>query len=435
LADDGASQEHKSTRWVYHELVRLVFARRAARAALLAVAAAAALAATAASAGCSSGSARSNDGGGGGRGDGGGGGGGGGGKGGSSGGGGPARMFAQRLGRPGNFLIGMGNDLAQDHDEDGAYTLGTTLDLHYAYLVGLAGMGGWPDWNAGGTFVNILSDTADAHGVVPMYTLYSFAAQGEARTDVLAQTDFMRRWWDGTRLLYDRLAAFGKPAVVHVEPDFWGFVQQASDGDPGAVRVLVKMVPDCADLTDDLAGLGACTIRLGRKYAPQVAIGFHASAWGGAAADIAAFLNAVGARDADFVSIDPLDRDAGCFEARGPECTRNDGPWYWDETNATRPNFRDHLAFAKTVADATGRPILWWQVPFGVPSTTPGGTPGRYRDNRVRYLFAHIDEFVAAGFAGAAFGVGAGNQTYITTDGGQFRDAVTRYYANPVPLP
>jgi hypothetical protein len=47
------------------------------------------------------------------------------------------------------------------------------FDLHYAYLVGLLGMGGWPDGNANGTFVNILTDSADAHGVTPMFTLYS----------------------------------------------------------------------------------------------------------------------------------------------------------------------------------------------------------------------------------------------------------------------
>ena len=66
----------------------------------------------------------------------------------------------------------MGNDLANDHAMDGAYTLGVTLDLHYAYMVGLPGQGGWPDWNAGGTFVNILADAADAKSVTPMSTLY-----------------------------------------------------------------------------------------------------------------------------------------------------------------------------------------------------------------------------------------------------------------------
>ena len=63
------------------------------------------------------------------------------------------------------------------------------------------------------------------------------------------------------------------------------------------------------------------------------------------------------------------------------------------------------------------------------------GTAGHYRDNRVRYLFDHPGEFVAAGGVGAVFGTGAGNQTYITTDGGQFHDAVHAYFASPTPLP
>ena len=75
------------------------------------------------------------------------------------------------------------------------------------------------------------------------------------------------------------------------------------------------------------------------------------------------------------------------------------------------------------------------QIPFGVPSDTPGGTAGHYRDNRVHYIFNHVDEFVAAGGLAAAFGTGAENQTYIDTDGDQFKDAITGYYATPFPLP
>ena len=52
-----------------------------------------------------------------------------------------------------------------------------------------------------------------------------------------------------------------------------------------------------------------------------------------------------------------------------------------------------------------------------VASTTPGGTPGHYRDNRVSYVFSHIDEFIAVGGVGAVFGAGSVNQTDITTDG------------------
>jgi hypothetical protein len=94
-----------------------------------------------------------------------------------------------------------------------------------------------------------------------------------------------------------------------------------------------------------------------------------------------------------------------------------------------------HLDWAKAIGDGVGKPIVWWQVPFGVPSATPGGTSGHYRDNRVHYIFSHIGEFVAAGGLGVTFGVGAGNQTYITTDGDQFKSAVTSYFAAPVTLP
>ena len=142
-------------------------------------------------------------------------------------------------------------------------------------------------------------------------------------------------------------------------------------------------------------------VTLARKYAPKTAVGFHASAWGGSPASIASYLQAVGGGDADFVAIDPLDRDAGCFEAHtDPNCARSDGPWYWDETNKTSPNFHEHLAFMKTVATGLLVPALWWQVPFGVPSSTPGGTAGHYRDNRAHYLFGHIDEFIQAGAVG-----------------------------------
>ena len=354
-----------------------------------------------------------------------------------------AAEVAAKLGRPNRFLIGMGNDLAgadqnYDHNHDGIYTLPVTLDLHYAYLVGLAGQGGWPDWNADGSFVNILTDTADAHGVVPMFTLYSMAAWGEANTTVLTDDGYMGPYWEGARLLFERLAIFDKPAVVHFEPDWWAYAQQASAGNPASVAAHVgSLLPECSGLSEDLGGMGRCLVRLARTLAPKVVIGFHASRWADPdPAAVAQFLLDVGAGEADIVVLETLDRDAGCFEEHvDPACQRNDGPWYWDETNQTSPNFHEHLAWAAAISADVGKPLLWWQMPFGVPSDTPGGASGTYRDNRVRYLFAHPQEFASAGGLGAVFGVGAGNQTYITTDGGQFATAVSDYYASPVPLP
>ncbi len=354
-----------------------------------------------------------------------------------------AAEAARRLGLSPHFLIGMGNDLAgaaegYDHNRDGIYTLGTKLDLHYCYLVGLMGQGGWPDWNPGGSFVNIMTDSAAAHGVVPMFTLYSMAAWGEGNLAVLTDDNYMRPYWNGAALLFDRLNLFNQPAVVHLEPDFWGFAQrQAPGGDPSRIPVHVSsLAPDCSSLPDDLTGMGRCLLRIARARAPKTLVGFHASAWAGSPGEIVAFLNRVGANESDLLVLETLDRDAGCFEAHvDPNCQRTDGPWYWDESNQSSPNFRQHLQYATALNAGIGKPLLWWQTPFGVPSSTPGGSAGHYRDNRVRYLFSHIDEFVAAGGLGATFGTGAGNQTYITTDGDQFKRAVASYFGNPTLLP
>jgi hypothetical protein len=345
-----------------------------------------------------------------------------------------ASSIAMDLRGKSHFLVGMGNDLASDHDMDGAYTLGTTLDLHYAYLTGLEGMGGWPDWNANGGFVDIMCSTADAHGVTPMFTLYGMAAQGEDNSSVLTEDSYMGPYWDGAKLLFQRLGAFGKPSVTHLEPDWWGFIMQSSPDGKAAVHV-TTLAPDCSDSSNDVIGMAGCLRTLARKYAPETKIGFHVSQWGGTVSAIISFFKAIGADQGDFLATDMLDRDAGCYEAHtDPNCQRTDGPWYFDETNTTSPNYTEHLAWVTQITQGIGLPMMWWQVPFGVPSTTPGGTSGHYRDNRVHYMFLHVPDFVAAGGVGSVWGTGAANQTYITTDGNEFMNAVSAYFANPTAL-
>src|SRR5690606_28369161 len=140
------------------------------------------------------------------------------------------------------------------------------------------------------------------------------------------------------------------PALVHVEPDFWGFAQQATGGDPSKQAALLH--EECSDLPGDVSGVGRCWVKLARTYAPQVVIGLHASLW----ADpdpvaVGEFLNACGGAESDIVVIDMLDRDAGCFEAGElPECQRG-GKFYWDETNQTSPNFHEHLDWVGRLFD------------------------------------------------------------------------------------
>jgi hypothetical protein len=293
---------------------------------------------------------------------------------------------------------------------------------------------GWENWNPGGYFAQIIANVDIDKGVTPMSTVYSITGQGENTFGVLVDGTYMTEYWNTAKLLMQRYGELDAPAIVHLEPDFWAYAQQKSGGDPS--KVPVQLSPDCANLPGDLSGMARCWVTLARNNAPKVLIGLHASEWAaGSGKEVGTFLNALGAAETDLVIIDMLDRDAGCFEAHAlPQCMR-DGKFYLDESNQTSPNYAERLSFAKQVSDTTGKPILWWQLPFGVPSDTPGGTPGHFRDNKVHYVFSHIQELVDAGGVGAAFGTGADDQTFVTSDGGQFDDAVKAYFAAPVPLP
>lgn len=339
-----------------------------------------------------------------------------------------AADLARKLGRDPHFLIGMGNDLPGDYDwaKSGIYRLGVSLEVHYIYLAN-----GWENWNADGMFPKIIGDVDKSKGATPMSSVYAITGQGENNFAVLVDDAYMSQYWKTAKLLMTRYAELGVPALVHLEPDFWAYAQQKSKGDPSTVPV--HLAAECGDLPADLSGMARCWFKLAHDNAPQVAIGLHASEWAGS--DVGGFLNKLGAAESDLVFIDMLDRDAGCFEdAKLPQCMRP-GTYYLDETNQTSPNFAERLSFAKGVSEATGKPIMWWQIPFGAPSDTPGGTPGHFRDNKVHYIFNHIQEFVDAGGVGVAFGTGSGDQTTPDTDGGQFQAAVTAYYAKPVPLP
>lgn len=342
------------------------------------------------------------------------------------------RALSARLGLPATFAVGLGNDAATDDpNANHAYGLGSKLDIHYMYLSGLD----WPSWNApAGAYVTVQAAAARAHGMVPMFTLYQAAANGEGNLAAFDDPGFMTRYWSNVRLMLQRLAEEGGPAIVHLEPDLWGYAQQKGGDDPAAIPMKVgSLVPECVDLPDNVEGMASCAVRLSHLIAPKVAVGLSASTFGAATdgasdpARIGAYLRKLGP-EADLTVVETLDRDAGCFEAGvDPNCRRG-GSFYWGESD-----FQDHLAWAASVRGATGKPLLWWQMPLGVPGDAPGSA-GRYRDNRVQYLFSHVAEFAAAGGIGAVFGTGAKNQTDATTDGGQFRAAVAGYQASPAPL-
>jgi hypothetical protein len=237
-----------------------------------------------------------------------------------------------------------------------------------------------------------------------------------------------------------------------VEPDFFGFAQMVTNstygGDPTKAPAVLSTDAACAGLPANLTSYAPCLMKLAHKYAPKTVIGFPPASWGGSTmASVIAFMNQLGTAQGDFIVMQTLDRDAGCRELAALEkaantpvtqadCDSGPGPWYWDETNQTHPNFQDNFAMASAFHTGIGGlPIVWWQTPFGVPSSTPGGTAGHYRDNKVDYFLKHPSELVAVGGLGVVFGSGAENQTTPVTDGGQYQTLSTQYLASPAVLP
>lgn len=313
-------------------------------------------------------------------------------------------------------------------------------DIIDTYLVGV-GPGSWPYWNSpNGAYVTFASANDKAIGAVPLFTLYQMAAYGEGNVNIINDVAFMTTYWSQVKLMYQKIGETGQPTLVNLEPDFWGFIQaKATGGDPTKVAARVSITAECANEPDTAVGIAGCLLKLGRTYAPKAKIGFPPSFWGHDATSVGNFMVKLGAHKADFIVAQTSDRDAGCMEVASPvaECAgRGTGPFYWDENNVATPNFSQNLAQNATARSILGNlPILYWQTPMGVPSASPGGSPGRYRDNHVNYMLTHPRQYTAIGVFGIVFSGGGTTSANITTDGGQFARMFQAYLADPLLIP
>lgn len=343
--------------------------------------------------------------------------------------------IAAALGLPNRLLggLGAGNSIADMTSQQ------IHPDIIDTYLVGV-GANAWPKWNSpDGAYVTDVAASDRAYGAVPLFTLYQMAANGDGNLSGIDDPTFMSAYWSQARLMYQKIGATGQPALVNLEPDFWGYVQaQAPGNDPTRLAARVSMVPECASQPDTAVGIAGCLLTLGRTYAPKARIGFPPSFWGRDATSVGNFMAKLGAGRADFIVAQTSDRDAGCMEVASPvpECAgRGSGPFYWDEANVATPNYSQSLAQWSAARSALGNlPILFWQTPLGVPSTTPGGTPGHYRDNHVHYMLTHPTQYTAIGVFAIVFSGGGSTSASITTDGGQFARLFQSYLADPAPL-
>ncbi|WP_254048176.1 hypothetical protein [Uliginosibacterium sp. TH139] len=268
-----------------------------------------------------------------------------------------------------------------------------------------------------------------ARAQIPAITYYELlhgakTSEGAAEVAAINDAAFLARYLDDWRFLLQTIG--GNQALLHIEPDFWGFVRQ-SNASPQLVPAKVSSAnpTDCGSQANTATGLAKCMIAMVRKYAPNAKVGLHASPWlsatSGDGIATGNFMVALGAGDGDFVVTDPSDRDAGYYESIGQNR-------WWTDTSAAA-----YLAWSKAVSDTVGKPSVMWQIPLGNAAQT--NTTNHWKDNRVDYLFSHLTEVRNAKVVALLFGAGDSNQTTPESDGGNLISQTTSYWqAGGTPL-
>jgi hypothetical protein len=157
---------------------------------------------------------------------------------------------------------------------------------------------------------------------------------------------------------------------------------------------------------------------MAHKYAPNTTVGMHLSCWDwqNNLQGCKDFYVALGAKNADFLVADVSDRDAGWYALPAHGGYDN----FWTDQKAAAI-----MGFYKTMAETVGKPMVLWQIPVG--NMAQNNTLNHYQDDKVDWLFGHMDQVANAHIAGLLFGAGQGEQTGPETDGGNLVSKTINY--------
>ncbi|HEV2405483.1 MAG TPA: hypothetical protein VGR88_08530, partial [Ktedonobacterales bacterium] len=356
----------------------------------------------------------------------------------------PSHFAFGLMNAPGD--VGLMNDMRAQN--------GTAWDLRYVALTGgVTGGHGWETLGSpAGAYAVSYADDSAANRYTPAFayeelaqTVGSCKGCGARQADLRNLNDpaIMAAYFANWRLLMQRLGAFGRPALVIVEPGLWGYLQQAAYNQGNTASAIPAAVASSSDqdatgMPNTAQGFAWTLLHIRDRYAPNAIMTLHFSNWStgsdinsspsvaldvsGVAARTTQFLNSAGLASTpsgvstwDLLSNDVSGQDSG------------QGAVWWDATNKTFPNFARYLQFVALVSHETGRKVVLWQVPEGNQYfDTMDNSAHHTQDNRAQYLLAHVADFANAGVIAALFGTGGGGTTVDDAAG----DGVT----NPTPI-
>jgi hypothetical protein len=326
---------------------------------------------------------------------------------------------------------------------------GVPWRYRFTYLAGgVNTSGNWFTWQDPAKPVGqyaldyMTSSTAPPASYIPVFTWYqllqSNPSTGSSELDRdynnLNNASTMSSYYASFKVLMQKAGQYSRQVVVHVEPDFWGYMQQKAAGGVAtsvAASVRSSGFAEAAGFPDNVPGFASELKYLRDTYAPNALLAMHASMWSSsidiasdtrttidAAAEAdksAAFLNSAGAAAWDAVFNDVDDHNAAWWELAScgmPPCVNQRFSHWWDTSNNTFPNFARYMTWVGELHARTLKPQVVWQVPMGNQYfLTMNNTCGHYQDNVAPYFIAHPNDLFSAGLVAVMFGPGNSCQT------------------------
>jgi hypothetical protein len=346
-------------------------------------------------------------------------------------------------GLPARELVGLFEDTGATWMKNS----GVLWDVRYRYFTKR-----WVDnWGFGaydGSWGLAYMRECDAQRFIPAVQYYQMngeAGGGEsAFLQKVQNATTMRGYFGDFKLLMQRAKDFGKPVIILLEADGFGFLQQQTGNNSAAYAAIKDSgVAELAGLPNTVAGWGLAFLQLRKSVgATNAVLGIHISGWAsgkdvvyGSVTDplspevdkvynfLAPFGLAANVTGStwDVLVGDPLDRDSDYYVL-----VQGQNRW-WDASDAASINSKSFNRYAEWVrlwnVKSSKRWVLW-QIPLGNSNhrnvANDGSARAGYKDNRPEYFFgngtAHMAKFADAGVIGLLFGAGAGGQSSYQND-------------------
>jgi hypothetical protein len=272
----------------------------------------------------------------------------------------------------------------------------------------------------------------------------------------------MKDYFTKVKALFEKAKAFGKPVVIILEGDSFGFMEMQSGDDASHHAAIAETgLPELAGLPNTVAGFGLAYLQLRRAVgADNVIMGPDVPAYASGADilyDASAPLQAHVDQQYKFLAQmglaanqtgDTFDIVASCPLSADSDWYRlvnNDPNRWWDASDNAPTSTLSMNRYAEWLSlfnQASGKRWVLWQVPMGNSNhlniANDDSTPRYgYKDNRPEYFLntdapsatatrdAHLGKFADAGVFAIVFGRGGeqGVSTYLNdtwTDGQLF---------------